>query len=95
MNQIRIPEWIFPFILTTFLLDIVLNGYCIDIDTVLMEVKGFKKIYIYLCTGSSAGKKAANTAVVQQFNWDEEARRGVRCNARSSEVNFVHLLHFC
>lgn len=48
MNQIRIPEWIFSFILTTFLLDIVLNGYCIDIDTVLMEVKGFKKIYIYI-----------------------------------------------
>lgn len=46
MNQIRIPEWIFSFILTTFLLDIVLNGYCIDIDTVLVEVKGFKKIYI-------------------------------------------------
>lgn len=74
MNQIRIPEWIFSFILITFLLDIVLNGYYIDIDTVLMEVKGFKNIYIYLCTGSSAGKKAANTAVVQQFNWNEETR---------------------
>ena len=48
MNQIRIPEWIFSFILTTFLLDIVLNGYYIDIDTVLMEVKGFKNIYIYI-----------------------------------------------
>lgn len=95
MNQIRIPEWIFSFILITFLLDIVLNGYYIDIDTVLMEVKGFKNIYIYLCTGSSAGKKAANTAVVQQFNWNEETRRGICCNARSSEVNFVHVLHFC
>ena len=48
MNQIRIPDWIFSFILTTFLLDIVLNGYCIDIDTVLMEVKGFKKKNIYV-----------------------------------------------
>lgn len=95
MNQIRIREWIFSFILITFLLDIVLNGYYIDIDTVLMEVKGFKNIYIYLCTGSSAGKKAANTAVVQQFNWNEETRRGICCNARSSEVNFVHVLHFC
>ena len=60
-----------------------------------MEVKGFKKIYIYLCTGSSAGKKAANTAVVQQFNWNEETRRGICCNAGSSEVNFVHVLRFC
>lgn len=93
MNQIRIPEWIFSFILITFLLDIVLNGYYIDIDTVLMEVKELKKNY--LCTGSSAGKKAANTAVVQQFNWNEETRRGIRCNARSSEVNFVHVMHFC
>ena len=48
MNQIRIPKWIFSFILTTFLLDIVLNGYYIDIDTVPMEVKGFKKKYIYI-----------------------------------------------
>lgn len=94
MNQIRIPEWIFSFILTTFLLDIVSNGYYIDIDTVLMEVKELKKRN-YLCTGSSAGKKAANTAVVQQFNWNEETRRGICCNARSSEVNFVHVLHFC
>lgn len=48
MNQIRIPKWIFSFILTTFLLDIVSNGYYIDIDTVLMEVKELKKKIIYV-----------------------------------------------
>ena len=37
LNQIRIPEWIFSFILTTFL-----------IDTVLMEVKELKKKIIYV-----------------------------------------------